>query len=239
VRGRVPTCPCGRNASLLSVEQLSKGRFVGREEQPILVRRLLRSHNVQQARDGHVHALGDERSARLPHRLEIEAGHDERQAHFQVVRTGDSQEGVSFDHTPREFLVPRPVQRLAAGPERQVQRLACTPSLKQVARVRRKEQITIASQERRGSSRRVIVGALDSDHDKADVPLVEIRMTSDAARFLGIEDRTGRAAAGLEADLLIVRGAPDRDIRNVRNVALVTQGSPARRRRSECRAARR
>jgi imidazolonepropionase-like amidohydrolase len=49
-----------------------------------------------------------------------------------------------------------------------------------------------------------------------------IRMaTSDAARFLGIDDRTGRVAAGLEADLLIVRGAPDRDMRDVRNVAYV------------------
>lgn len=53
-------------------------------------------------------------------------------------------------------------------------------------------------------------------------PLDVIRMaTSDAAAFLRIGDRTGRVAAGLEADLLIVRGAPDRDMNDVRNVAYV------------------
>jgi enamidase len=53
-------------------------------------------------------------------------------------------------------------------------------------------------------------------------PLDVIRMaTSDAAAFLGIGERTGRIAAGLEADLLIVAGAPDIDMRDVRNVAYV------------------
>jgi imidazolonepropionase-like amidohydrolase len=53
-------------------------------------------------------------------------------------------------------------------------------------------------------------------------PLEIIRMTtSDAANFLGIADRTGRVATGLEADLLIVRGAPDVDMQDVRNVAYV------------------
>jgi imidazolonepropionase-like amidohydrolase len=53
-------------------------------------------------------------------------------------------------------------------------------------------------------------------------PLEVIRMaTSDAAAFLKIGDRTGRVAAGLEADLLIVRGAPDDDMNDVRSVAYV------------------
>ena len=45
--------------------------------------------------------------------------------------------------------------------------------------------------------------------------------TRDAAAFLGIDDRTGRLAVGLEADLLIVRGAPDMDMSDIRNVAFV------------------
>ena len=45
--------------------------------------------------------------------------------------------------------------------------------------------------------------------------------TRDAAAFLGIDDRTGRLAVGLEADLLIVRGAPDTDMSDIRNVAFV------------------
>jgi imidazolonepropionase-like amidohydrolase len=53
-------------------------------------------------------------------------------------------------------------------------------------------------------------------------PLKVIKMaTSDAAEFLGIDDRTGRIAAGLEADLLIVHGAPDIDMYDVLNVAYV------------------
>jgi imidazolonepropionase-like amidohydrolase len=53
-------------------------------------------------------------------------------------------------------------------------------------------------------------------------PLEVIRMaTSDAAAFLGIGDRTGRLAAGLEADLLVVSGVPDVDMRDVRNVVYV------------------
>ena len=53
-------------------------------------------------------------------------------------------------------------------------------------------------------------------------PLEVIKMaTSDAAGFLKIADRTGRVAVGLEADLLIVRGAPDRDMDDVGNVAYV------------------
>ena len=53
-------------------------------------------------------------------------------------------------------------------------------------------------------------------------PLEVIRMaTSDAAAFLRIGDRTGSVAPGLEADLLIVRGAPDHDMADVRNVAYV------------------
>jgi hypothetical protein len=45
--------------------------------------------------------------------------------------------------------------------------------------------------------------------------------TRDAAAFLGIGDRTGRVEAGLQADLLIVRGAPDIEMSDVRNVAYV------------------
>jgi imidazolonepropionase-like amidohydrolase len=59
-------------------------------------------------------------------------------------------------------------------------------------------------------------------------PLAVIRMaTSDAAAFLGIGERTGRVAVGLEADLLIVRGAPDIDMYDVQNVAYVLKDGRA------------
>jgi enamidase len=57
---------------------------------------------------------------------------------------------------------------------------------------------------------------------KTFAPLEVIRMaTSDAAAFLGIGERTGRVAVGLEADLLVVRGAPDMDMYDLQNVAYV------------------
>lgn len=53
-------------------------------------------------------------------------------------------------------------------------------------------------------------------------PLQVIKFgTSDAARFLGISDRVGTIAVGKEADLLVVKGAPDRSIEDIRNVAYV------------------
>lgn len=45
--------------------------------------------------------------------------------------------------------------------------------------------------------------------------------TSDAADFLGIGQQVGIVAAGRSADLLIVRGAPDRRIEDIRDVAFV------------------
>jgi imidazolonepropionase-like amidohydrolase len=53
-------------------------------------------------------------------------------------------------------------------------------------------------------------------------PLETIRMaTLDGATFLGIQDRTGSIAAGKEADLQVVRGAPDQDIRDIDNLEIV------------------
>ena len=53
-------------------------------------------------------------------------------------------------------------------------------------------------------------------------PLETIRMaTSSGAEFLGIQDRTGTIAVGKEADLQVVRGAPDQDIRDIDNVEIV------------------
>ena len=53
-------------------------------------------------------------------------------------------------------------------------------------------------------------------------PLETIRMaTSSGAEFLGIQDRTGTIAVGREADLQVVRGAPDQDIRDIDNVEIV------------------
>jgi imidazolonepropionase-like amidohydrolase len=47
-------------------------------------------------------------------------------------------------------------------------------------------------------------------------PLETIRMaTLDGATFLGIQDRTGSIAVGEEADLQVVRGAPDQNIRDM------------------------
>lgn len=53
-------------------------------------------------------------------------------------------------------------------------------------------------------------------------PLDVIRMgTSDAARFLGMGDEVGQVKAGYLADLLVVRGRPDQNMRAIRDVALV------------------
>lgn len=53
-------------------------------------------------------------------------------------------------------------------------------------------------------------------------PLEAIRFaTADAADFLGAGDRLGTVAVGKVADLLIVRGAPDRNIQDIRNVTYV------------------
>jgi len=52
--------------------------------------------------------------------------------------------------------------------------------------------------------------------------LETIRMaTLDGATFLRIRDRTGSIAVGKEADLQVVRGAPDQDIRDIDNVEIV------------------
>jgi imidazolonepropionase-like amidohydrolase len=53
-------------------------------------------------------------------------------------------------------------------------------------------------------------------------PLETIRMaTLDGATFLGISDRTGSIAVGKEADVQVVRGTPDQDIRDIDNVEIV------------------
>jgi imidazolonepropionase-like amidohydrolase len=59
-------------------------------------------------------------------------------------------------------------------------------------------------------------------------PLQVIRFgTSDAAQFLGIGDRVGTVAVGKQADLLVVKGAPDRSIEDIRNIAYVFKGGRA------------
>jgi imidazolonepropionase-like amidohydrolase len=53
-------------------------------------------------------------------------------------------------------------------------------------------------------------------------PLETIRMaTIDGATFLGIADRTGTIAIGKEADLIVVKGSPDRNIEDIDNVEMV------------------
>jgi imidazolonepropionase-like amidohydrolase len=53
-------------------------------------------------------------------------------------------------------------------------------------------------------------------------PLETIRMaTLDGAAFLGIDNRTGSIAVGKEADLLVVRGAPDRTIEDIDSLEIV------------------
>ncbi len=53
-------------------------------------------------------------------------------------------------------------------------------------------------------------------------PLETIRMaTLSGARFLGIQNRTGSIAVGKEADLQVVRGAPDHDIGDIDNIEMV------------------
>jgi imidazolonepropionase-like amidohydrolase len=72
-----------------------------------------------------------------------------------------------------------------------------------------------------------IAGLADHDIIKNVVtfgfsPLETIRMaTLDGAAFLRIQDRTGSIAVGKEADLQIIRGAPDRDISDIDNVEIV------------------
>jgi imidazolonepropionase-like amidohydrolase len=53
-------------------------------------------------------------------------------------------------------------------------------------------------------------------------PVQAIRFaTADAAGLLAIADRVGTVAPGKAADLLIVKGTPDRHIEDIRNVAYV------------------
>jgi hypothetical protein len=53
-------------------------------------------------------------------------------------------------------------------------------------------------------------------------PLETIRMaTLSGATFLGIQDRTGSIAVGKEADLQVIRGVPDEDIRDIDNIEIV------------------
>jgi hypothetical protein len=72
-----------------------------------------------------------------------------------------------------------------------------------------------------------IPGVADHDTIKQVVrigfsPLETIRMaTLSGAMFLGIQDRTGSIAVGKEADLQVVRGAPDEDIRDIDNLEIV------------------
>ncbi len=75
-----------------------------------------------------------------------------------------------------------------------------------------------------GYSNQDIMVELADWHDPFDV----IRMaTSDAADFLGIGGETGRIAEGFTADLLIVEGAPDLDMTDIRRTKLVFQGGRA------------
>ena len=48
-----------------------------------------------------------------------------------------------------------------------------------------------------------------------------VAATSGNAEALGIADRVGSVAAGKEADLLVVAGAPDEDVTAIANVAAV------------------
>ena len=52
--------------------------------------------------------------------------------------------------------------------------------------------------------------------------------TGRAAWHLGIEGETGTLRPGLAADVLIVDGAPDREITDLRRTAVHPQGRPAR-----------
>ena len=51
--------------------------------------------------------------------------------------------------------------------------------------------------------------------------------TADAAQFLGIGGQTGTVRAGMAADLLVVKGAPDQHIEDIRNVAWVFKDGAA------------
>ena len=55
--------------------------------------------------------------------------------------------------------------------------------------------------------------------------------TADAAEAFGLEDR-GRIAAGLQADLLLVEGQPDRNIEDTRNIVAVIKAGKVHHNRS-------
>lgn len=66
-------------------------------------------------------------------------------------------------------------------------------------------------------------------HTKAGLPVWEVLRlaTSDAAAMLGIDKRTGRLDAGLEADIVFLRNDPLQNILHVRDVGLVlNDGTP-------------
>lgn len=53
-------------------------------------------------------------------------------------------------------------------------------------------------------------------------PLETIRLaTLEGARFLRIDDRTGSVTAGKEADLLVVRGAPNQTIDAIDDIEII------------------
>jgi imidazolonepropionase-like amidohydrolase len=69
------------------------------------------------------------------------------------------------------------------------------------------------------------------NHVLAGIPAWEVLLmaTSGNAALMGLGEKTGRLAAGMEADMVFLRADPAEDVRNVREVALVVTDGEAHR----------
>ena len=124
-----PTQPALILVSLRRGEEIANRLGVCNEKHAVLITRCaaLRFNDMREARYGELHALNAEDAALIPHRLEVEAGHDEREIDVQagVVRRAD--ESPVGDDTLGKETIPRLVERLCAAPQFEPELLAHSP----------------------------------------------------------------------------------------------------------------
>ena len=150
-----PTQPAWILVSLRRGEEIANRLGVCNEKHAVLITRCaaLRFNDMREARYGELHALNAEDAALIPHRLEVEAGHDEREIDVQagVVRRAD--ESPVGDDTLGKETIPRLVERLCAAPQFEPELLAHSPRGEGVIPIEGKEEIAVLRREdlRRGT----------------------------------------------------------------------------------------